>query len=110
LRAIALAVCDYLAGTPGLECETQRRLEPVMESAIIAVVRRTISEGLKQHPAEGAISLAMIAATMSWAIYGAAKEWVRTPDRCPSDEIVDTVIRLVAPILSATHAGLHESA
>src|SRR6266567_9466143 len=23
LRAIALAVCDYLAGTPGQECETQ---------------------------------------------------------------------------------------
>src|ERR1700730_1267185 len=85
LKAITLAVCDYLAGTPGLECETQRRLEPVMESAIIAVVRRTILEGLKQHPPEGAISPAMIAATVSWAIFGAAKEWVRTPNRCPSE-------------------------
>ncbi len=103
LRAITLAVCDYLAGTPVLECEKQGRLEPVMESAIIAVVRRTILEGMKQHPPESAISPAMIAATTSWAIYGAAKEWVRTPDRCPSDQIVDTVIQLVAPILSAMH-------
>ena len=100
LKAIALAVCDYLAGTPGLEFETQRRLEPVMESAIIAVVRRMILEGLKQHPPEGGISPEMVAATTSWAIYGAAKEWVRTPDRRPSDEIVDTVITLVAPILA----------
>jgi AcrR family transcriptional regulator len=105
LRAITLAVCDYLAGTPGIECEGQRRLEPVMESAIIAVVRRTIVEGLKQHPPEAAISPAMIAATVSWAIYGAAKEWVRTPDRRPSDEIVDSVIRLVAPIISAMYSG-----
>ena len=110
LRAIVLGVCDYLAGTPGLECETQRRLEPVMESAIIAVVRRTILEGLKQHPPEGGTSPAMIATAMSWAIYGAAKEWVRTPDRRPSQEIVDTVIRLVAPILSAMYAGQRESA
>jgi AcrR family transcriptional regulator len=104
LKAIVLAVCDYLAETPGLECETQRRLEPVMESAIIAVLRRTILEGLKQHPPAGAISLEMIAATVSWAIYGAANEWVRTPNRCPSEDIVDTVNMLVAPVLSAMFA------
>jgi AcrR family transcriptional regulator len=107
LKAITLAVCDYLAGTPGLEGETQRRLEPVMEWAIIAVVRRTILEGLKRHPPPGDISPEMIAATTSWAIYGAAKEWVRTPDRCPSDEIVETVTRLVVPILSATYGEPH---
>jgi hypothetical protein len=82
-------------GTPGLESETQRRLEPLMESAIIAVVRRTILEGLKQHPSNGATSSEMIATTTSWAIYGAAKEWMLTPSRCPSHEIVDTVIKLV---------------
>ena len=75
-----------------------------MESAIIAVVRRTILEGLKQHPPEGAISPEMIATTVSWAIYGAAKEWVRTPNRCPSEEIVDTVNMLVAPVFSAMFA------
>jgi AcrR family transcriptional regulator len=90
LRAIILGVCDYLAGRPG-------QSEPHMESAIIAVVRRTILDGLQQQPT-GGISPEMVATTGSWAIYGAVKEWLRTPNRCSSEEIVDTVIILVTPI------------
>jgi len=40
LRAIVLGVCDYLAATPRLECERQRQMEPHLESAVIAIVRR----------------------------------------------------------------------
>jgi hypothetical protein len=90
--------CDF-----AMKPETQRRLVPIMESAIIAVVRPVFLEGMEQHPPKGAI--AMIAATTSWAIYGAAKEWVRTPNRSPSHEIVDTVVKLIAPILSAMQAS-----
>jgi len=103
LKAIVLALCDYLAGTPG-------QLEPHMESAMIAVVRRMILEGLSKHPAEGAISPEMIAATVSWAIYGAAKEWVRTPNRCAAEDVVDTVTALIVtalitPIFGAVYPG-----
>jgi AcrR family transcriptional regulator len=104
LQALVLGVCDYLAGTPGVTCERQRQMEPHLESAVIGVVRRMILEGLKQHPAARGVSPEMIATTVSWAIYGAAKEWVRTPNRCRSDEIVETVVTLVAPILSAVPA------
>jgi hypothetical protein len=90
---LALGVCDYLAG--------QRQTEPHMESAIIAVVRRMILEGLDKHPVGEGVSPEMIATTVSWAVYGAAKEWVRTPNRCRSEEIVETVVRLVSPIFSA---------
>jgi hypothetical protein len=76
-------------------------MEPHLESAVIGVVRRMILEGLKQHPAARGVSPEMIAATVSWAIYGAAKEWVRTPNRCRSEEIVETVVTLVGPIFSA---------
>ena len=76
-------------------------MEPHLESAVIGVVRRMILQGLKQHPAARGVSPEMIAATVSWAIYGAAKEWVRTPNRCRSEEIVETVVTLVAPIFSA---------
>jgi AcrR family transcriptional regulator len=89
LRAIVLAVCDYL--TNG-----NRPLEPHMESAIVTAVRAILLAGIKQH---GVTSPEMTAAAVSWAIYGAAKEWAQTPDRCPSEEIAGTVTTLVSPIL-----------
>jgi AcrR family transcriptional regulator len=100
LKAIVLGVCDYLASMPRLDCERQRQMEPHMESAVIAVVRRMILDGLKQHPVENTASPEIIAAAVSWAIYGAAKEWVRTPERCCSETIVETIQALVAPIFS----------
>lgn len=105
LKAIVLGVCDYLAGIPGMECEQQRQMEPHRESAVIAVVGKMILDGLKQHPSESEVSPEMIAATASWAIYGGAKEWVRTPNRCPSEEATDTVLMLVSPILDPLRAG-----
>lgn len=104
LKAIVLGVCDYLAAMPRVDCERQRQMEPHMESAVIAVVRRMILDGLKQHPAENAVSPEIIAATVSWAIYGAAKEWVLTPNRCPSETIVETIQALVSPIFTPMQA------
>jgi hypothetical protein len=43
----------------------------------------------------------MIAAAASWAIYGAAKQWVNSPDRIPAEEFVATAASLVTPILMA---------
>jgi AcrR family transcriptional regulator len=100
MRAIVLGVCDFLASTLGVARDVRGRLEPHMESAIIAVVRRTILEGSKCHPSEAGIPPEMVAATVSWAIYGAAKEWVQTPGRSSSEEVVDTIVALVSPIFS----------
>ena len=102
LKAIVLGVCDYLGGLPALECERQRQLEPHLESAIIAVVRTMILQGLERHASGAAASPEMVATTVSWAIYGGAKEWLRTPDRPPSEQAANTVMMLVTPILSTT--------
>jgi AcrR family transcriptional regulator len=110
LRAIVLGVCDYLAETPGMACTRQRQLEPHLESSVIAVVRQMILEGLAKHPPENGVSPEMMATTLSWAMYGAAKEWVRMPNRCRSEEIVDTVMMMVAPIMGATHSSAPETA
>jgi AcrR family transcriptional regulator len=99
LTGIVLAVCDYLSGTPGIESARRRMMEPHLESAVIAVVRRMILEGLTQHPPDIPVTPEMVATTLSWAIYGAAQEWVRTPNRPASDEIVGPLVRLVAPLL-----------
>ena len=100
LKAMVLGVCDYLGGLPALECERQRQLEPHLESAIIAVVRGMILQGLERHGPSSAIPPEMMATTVSWAIYGGAKEWLRTPNRVPSEQAAATVMRLVTPILS----------
>jgi AcrR family transcriptional regulator len=100
LKAMVLAVCDYLVRMQGPN--SQRQLDPHMERAIVAVVRGMLLDGLKRHVPERAVAPEMIAAAASWAIYGAAKEWVRTPGRCASDEIADTVTLLVAPFFGVT--------
>jgi AcrR family transcriptional regulator len=101
MRSIVLAVCDYVAQILGPE--RNRPLAPHMESAIIAVVRRRLMEGLAMHPSKKNIPPEMIAATVSWAVYGAAKEWAQAPNRLESDKIVDTVVALVSPILEFAH-------
>ena len=101
LRAIVLGVCDYLVEMPGMGRTRQRQLEPHLESAVIAMVRRMLLEGMVRHPPENGVSPEMMATTLSWAIYGASKEWMQTPNRCRSEEIVDTVMMLVAPIMDS---------
>ena len=101
LTGIVLAVCDYLAGTAGIEPDRQRLMEPHLESAVIAVLRRLVLEGLKKHPAQRALSPEIVATAWSWAIYGAAQEWVRTPHRPPSEDIVEPLVALVSPLLRA---------
>jgi len=103
LRGIVLGVCDYLAGAPGLECERQLQMEPHMEAAVIAVVRGMLLTGMKEHPPENAVPPEMLASTLSWAIFGGAKEWVRTAGRCSSEAVVDQVMTLVAPVFGAAY-------
>jgi len=99
-RGIALGVCDYLALTPGVDCERQLQMEPHLESAVVAVVRGMLLSGMKQHAVPEGTSPELLAATVSWAIYGAAKEWARTPRRVPSEQIAETIVSLVTPLLA----------
>ena len=76
----------------------------------IGVVRYMILEGLQKHPTMSGVSPEIVATTVSWAIYGAAKECVQTPNRCPSEEIAETVVNLVSPIFSSMPATVGMSA
>ena len=107
LKALALALCDYLAQVQGTD--SRRQPQPHMESAIIAVLRGILLQGLKQHPSQNGISPEMIAATAGWAIYGAAKEWAQTPDRCPSENVADTIVTLVLPLFQPDALPQHSS-
>jgi AcrR family transcriptional regulator len=96
LRGIVLGVCDYLATAPGAECTRQL---PHMEAAVIAVVRHMLLDGFRQHPPVEGASPEMLASTMAWGIYGAAKEWVRSVPRLPVEDAVEEIVRLVGPLM-----------
>jgi AcrR family transcriptional regulator len=104
LKAMVLGVCDFIASSQLLCSERGGQMEPHMESAIIAVVRRMLLDGLEKHPSSQPISPQMIATTASWAIYGGAKEWAQTPNRPPSHAVVDTIVTLVSPVLALMEA------
>ncbi|WP_353065978.1 TetR/AcrR family transcriptional regulator [Tunturibacter psychrotolerans] len=107
LKAFIIGVCDFIASSQLPCCDRPGQLEPHMESAIIAVVRRMLLEGLEKHPTNEPISPQMIATTASWAIYGAAREWAQTPNRPLSTDIVDTIVTLVSPVLALAETTPH---
>jgi AcrR family transcriptional regulator len=98
IRGIVLGVCDYLSQIPGVDCN--QHLEPHLESAVVAVVQKMLLDGLKKHPGPSAASPEIQASAVSWAIFGAAKQWVRTAGRVASEEIATTILGLVAPMLT----------
>ena len=98
---IVLAVCDYLAELQKSRASKQRQFEAFVEGTIIDQIRVILMDGFEKHPAESSIPSELIAATASWALYGAVKEWVNASDRIPAEDFVATAVNLVRPILTA---------
>ncbi len=72
-------------------------------SAASAVLRG----GMQKEALHSGLPAEMIAASCSWAIYGAVKEWFKTPGHSPPEEVVP----LILPILqTASHNGSHSDA
>lgn len=99
LRNMVLGVCDFLALTQGTACQRQRQMAPHLETAMGAVVRTMLLDGLRRHEGSSGVAPELRAAAISWAIVGAAKEWVRTPDRPASDEIAGTLVGMIGPMM-----------
>ncbi len=99
IMAIALAMCDYMVGIPGIECRNRRPMEKHLEAALTAVVRDMLLRGMERFPPPNAVPPRMMAAALSGAMYSGVNEWLRTPDRCPAEEIVTTIFRLICPML-----------
>ncbi|HEY1947952.1 MAG TPA: TetR/AcrR family transcriptional regulator [Bryobacteraceae bacterium] len=104
LGAIILAVCDYLqrthSGSNG--CVRHSAFTPLMEAAVTSAIRRVILAGASKHAAVLTLPPEIIANTVSWAVYGAAKEWFHTPDHRPAEEIVPSLVRLIIPLLEGS--------
>ncbi len=98
LRAIALGVCDYLAE---MRTTGGKSHEASMQAAIVDVIRTMLLQGLRNHGFTADVSPEVVAATMAWAIYGAASAWAQSPKRCAAKAMAETIERLVKPVLAA---------
>jgi AcrR family transcriptional regulator len=100
LRAIALGVCDYL--TESTSCPSQLVKMP-LEKSIIPVVEGMFREGAQKHAMRPGVDPELLAATVAWAIFGAARLWYQTLDRIPAEEMAAKIEAMVKPIfLSAS--------
>jgi AcrR family transcriptional regulator len=95
LRAIALGVCDYLAETTG--CPSQLTKMP-LEGSIIPVVEGMFLEGAAHHSAQPGVDPALLGTTAAWAMFGAARRWLQTPNRIPAEEMAAKIEEIVKPI------------
>jgi hypothetical protein len=95
LRAIALGVCDYLAESMG--CPSQLVKLP-LERSIIPVVEGMFRVGAGKHSMTAGVDPELLAATVAWAIFGAAHRWYQTPDRIPAEEMAAKIEAMVKPI------------
>jgi hypothetical protein len=58
-----------------------------------------VLDGLANSSTRTPVSHQVLASTISWAIYGATREWFYTTKRQKNDEIVSFVATVVVPIL-----------
>ena len=98
LKAVVLAVCDYLSGAHANQkaCERQSAFQPLFEAAITTSVRRVLLPGVQKR---STLSAELIAGTASWAIYGAVKEWFGSKNRPAAEKIAPQIVALVLPLI-----------
>ena len=104
VRTMAIGVCTYLAEMPRATLSSQTNSGQHLETAIVAVMRGMILEGMKSHSGGQRVPPDLLASTVAWAIFGAAKEWLRTPNRVSVDRIANTIEAMVTPIFGAAHS------
>jgi AcrR family transcriptional regulator len=86
LSAIILAVCDYLEEIHlnRANCAKHGSFSSLMNAAVTRAIHIVMLDGLRAGAPRGGISPEILASTISWAIYGAAREWFFTPKRKPA--------------------------
>jgi AcrR family transcriptional regulator len=106
-RAVILATADYLAQKEeGGNCQKQSAFQPLVDAAIVHAIERVLAEGIPGKIEEG-LPGPMVVAAASGAIYGAVNEWFGSENRSSADEMADTVLEMVLPLLTS---GMAETA
>jgi hypothetical protein len=74
-----------------------------MDAAVTRSIQRVVLDGLSRHGAEYDIPREYVASSVSWAIYGAVKEWFSTAKRRPAQEFSHALVKVVLPLIAGNH-------
>lgn len=111
IRPLILATCDFLGQLKQGQCTKHERLfEPFVQTAIQRRLEQALLDGLKKNASTSSVDPCVTAAAASWAIYGAATQWIRTENREPAEIFADVALQLVGPMLHLPAGARHTAA
>jgi AcrR family transcriptional regulator len=115
LQVVILAVYDFLREMSSGCRKQQRHFDPFLQSVVQAEVEKVLIVGLEKGAFQLGGRPALVAATLSWAIYGAAISAIRSMEAAAqpetgAGEFVDDVYNLLLPLLIADGAAREAAA
>jgi AcrR family transcriptional regulator len=99
LRIVVLAVYDFLRELRSGCSEHRRHFEPFVQSVVQKQVEQVLVIGLEKGAFSPGYTPSLVAATLSWAIYGAATASLRSETPVKPEIFVNEVYALLLPIL-----------
>jgi hypothetical protein len=74
-----------------------------MDAAIIGAIRRVLMEGMRKLTGREDVPLSseLMANAVSWAVYGAVRQWFETENHAPAEEIAPVIAELILPMIRA---------
>jgi len=99
LKIVILAVYDFLKETY-IHCNHEHsHCDPFIQTVVHSQVERVLFKGLEKGAFQTGRSPSLVAATLSWAIYGAATAALQEENPPEPETFVNEIFELVLPIL-----------